>query len=418
MSDRFDAFLSYSDRDRRVVGRIQTFLQRSRKPDGNTLRVYRDKTDIRGGALKEELAQALELSDALVVCCSESAARSEWVQKEIELFSTRKNPRVAAVLLSGDPAAAVPAYLRAHDIRIHDLRRGFAAGMWLPRARQELIRLAAWLSGAQLSTLVDWERRRLVRNAIGGAVAISLPTFGVYQLAKGQRPLSPSDISAELTLAWVPEDGVGEGKTIDEAMLNTPQMRLSVIPRSQVASPLPTEWPVNVLRRSALGEKATTLTGSLVSHSLRSSPSTAGVWFQSVRQFSMEATGSLGVLSDAREWRGAAIEAVYGSHTLGVAPPKIEGVERAQLTKELTDDLRKFYHIDAALLEAWSNSDYSLTAVPISGTLVIRIRNEIAGRSRARGARASEHDEDTRQLHVLYFAPFVLDPSKTGASSP
>src|SRR5262245_20568975 len=77
---KFDAFLTYTSADRRIVRRIQRFLESFRPPKGSrSLSVYLDETDMRGGSLPDNLSQALVESGALVVCWSERAAASSWV---------------------------------------------------------------------------------------------------------------------------------------------------------------------------------------------------------------------------------------------------------------------------------------------------------------------------------------------------
>jgi hypothetical protein len=59
----YDAFLSYSNHDGRVVGRIQRFLEsyRVRRDDGSKqrLQVFLDQTDIRGGEPTSERATSV-----------------------------------------------------------------------------------------------------------------------------------------------------------------------------------------------------------------------------------------------------------------------------------------------------------------------------------------------------------------------
>jgi hypothetical protein len=175
----FDAFISYAAEDRRIASQLQIILHRFKNSDGRRLRVYVDETHIRGGDLTEELAAALESSAALIVVCSTAGAASTWVRREIELFLRQERPRMALVLAADDPSTAIPTSLRSHEIRFHDVRRGLVATVWKPRARNELLRLVAWLTDANLSTLINWERRRLLKNSVIAVGALFLPSAAV-----------------------------------------------------------------------------------------------------------------------------------------------------------------------------------------------------------------------------------------------
>jgi hypothetical protein len=74
---RYDAFLSYSSKDRPIV---QELAQRL-KADG--LRVWFDEWEIQpGDMIGLSIEQALEQSRALVLCMSANAFSSDWVMFE------------------------------------------------------------------------------------------------------------------------------------------------------------------------------------------------------------------------------------------------------------------------------------------------------------------------------------------------
>jgi hypothetical protein len=137
------------------------------------LKIYLDQTDIRSGQLSLEINQALSDSQALVVCCSEAANASPWVQREIEAFiSTGRDKRLGAVLVSGAPEQAMPERLRRLELRFHDLRNGWRVGLLRPKARDELVRLVAFIAGVPLRDLIPWDRRLRRRRALISASAI------------------------------------------------------------------------------------------------------------------------------------------------------------------------------------------------------------------------------------------------------
>jgi hypothetical protein len=168
----YHAFLSYSKLDRRRVSSIQRFLEKALRAAGEKeAKVYFDITDIRGGALPNELRRAVQVSRALIVCCSPAAKASRWVEMEIAAYtSARPDGLVIPVLLSGDPREAFPAGVD-QTLRHHDLRRGIWFGTFAPSARDELLRIAALLAGSELRELINWDRRRLVKRAAGAAAA-------------------------------------------------------------------------------------------------------------------------------------------------------------------------------------------------------------------------------------------------------
>ncbi|MBI5368957.1 MAG: toll/interleukin-1 receptor domain-containing protein [Planctomycetes bacterium] len=177
----FDAFLSYSSRDRAVVERIQHFIEdyRLRTAEGKKrrLRVFFDRTDMRGGDLTEEIRGGLERSQALVLCASPAAVDSRWVRRELEDFRRfHQQPRIAVVLLTGQETLLQDLGTDA-ETRFHDLRRGRLGPLWRPRARLELLKLLAYLTGVDLRTLRNWWlRRTLARGVLLGCVAAALAT--------------------------------------------------------------------------------------------------------------------------------------------------------------------------------------------------------------------------------------------------
>ena len=192
----YDAFLSYSSDDHVAARRIHRFLESFKvgKPR-RRVKVYLDRTDMRGGELTGEIRQALQSARTLIVCVSPAAVDSAWVAREISLFREHHgDDRIAIVVVGeGDSAVEIPA-LRGLDCRRHDVRRGWVLGRLTPRARLELIRLVACITDVELRALRNWHRRRVARNSVAGFALALFPPIGVLSI--------PVERWDRLELAW------------------------------------------------------------------------------------------------------------------------------------------------------------------------------------------------------------------------
>ncbi|HEY9144428.1 MAG TPA: toll/interleukin-1 receptor domain-containing protein, partial [Arenimonas sp.] len=115
---RYAAFISYSHADARWAAWLQKQLESFRVPRrlvGTTgehgtvpsrlAPVFRDREDLASANdLGGRVAQALEASDALLVVCSPSAARSRWVNEEIRSFRRLgRGGRIHCLLVPAEP---------------------------------------------------------------------------------------------------------------------------------------------------------------------------------------------------------------------------------------------------------------------------------------------------------------------------
>ena len=92
---KYFAFISYKREDEAWAKWLQHKLEHYKLPtnlNGRTdlpkeIRpIFRDKSDLAGGVLADEINGALENSKYLIVICSPQAAQSEWVGKEVQTF--------------------------------------------------------------------------------------------------------------------------------------------------------------------------------------------------------------------------------------------------------------------------------------------------------------------------------------------
>ncbi len=229
----YDAFLSYSSDDLYIVRRIQRFLESYRhRNTKQRLKVYLDRTDIRGGELTAELRDALHRSHSLIVCASPSAKTSAWVDKEIAYYrETKGDERIAIALVDGDDDfGEMPALQSTQKTyRKHDLRRGWLFNITKPRTKEELVRLLAFVSGVDLRTLRNWHLRRLVARTaviivimialIGGVSSIPQDDWTRLDLplpARGRdsiRYANPIACEAEESNLWIAEREPGRAST-------------------------------------------------------------------------------------------------------------------------------------------------------------------------------------------------------------
>lgn len=105
------AFISYKRDDERWAKWVQKKLENYRLPsvlrkDGspkNLRPIFRDKTDLGVGVLKESLANELQRSKFLIVICSPNSAKSQWVGAEIEHFiSLGREKRIIPFAVDGE----------------------------------------------------------------------------------------------------------------------------------------------------------------------------------------------------------------------------------------------------------------------------------------------------------------------------
>jgi hypothetical protein len=179
----FDAFISYASVDRRRARRVQRFLDSwVDRREGRRLRVFLDETDIRGGSLDEELRRAVHGARTLIICHSQAAADSRWVQREVRLFRERAEPgRIAVAIVSGKEAPEVAGreLVAGAEFRVHDLRRGWWLGRIGLGVKLELLRLLAFVAEADMRRLRNWHLRRTLAGLFLFAMMALLPLWAL-----------------------------------------------------------------------------------------------------------------------------------------------------------------------------------------------------------------------------------------------
>ncbi|MCR5108911.1 MAG: TIR domain-containing protein [Lachnospiraceae bacterium] len=117
---KYTAFISYRHLplDKRIAKKVHTRIEHYRIPaeyreryKGDRLGiVFRDEEELTAsGNLSENIMEALDNSDFLIVICSPDTRDSVWVLREIEHFlKNHKRDHVLAVLIKGTPSTSFP----------------------------------------------------------------------------------------------------------------------------------------------------------------------------------------------------------------------------------------------------------------------------------------------------------------------
>ena len=190
----FFAFISYKHEDMGWAKWLQNRLENYRLPSvirkeaphlPKSIRpIFRDQTDIGAGPLMENLRQELEDSRYLIVICSPSASKSEWVDREVEHFQAMgRGERIIPFIVAGEPGAAdpgrecFPTALRGGDeamlgVSAEELGREKAA-----------VKVVARLLGLKFDRLWDRHRRRqrqqrLFRGLTAAALFLAMAIGG------------------------------------------------------------------------------------------------------------------------------------------------------------------------------------------------------------------------------------------------
>ena len=137
---QYYAFLSYSHQDEELANWLHEELEEFRVPPTLAGRltangviprrltpIFRDQHELAAADdLGEEIREALECSQYLIVLCSPEAAKSHWTNAEIETFKrTRPDGCVLAAIASGEPFASDIAGREAEECFPPALRQKF-----------------------------------------------------------------------------------------------------------------------------------------------------------------------------------------------------------------------------------------------------------------------------------------------------
>ena len=211
---RYDAFISYSRRDKAFAKALETALENFRPPKGLPVRmqnldIFRDESDLTGTAYHESIELHLQQSAKLILICSPDAARSEYVADEIRRFvgsDASRGHQIIPILYRGIPnneagpqqeeQKAFPAVLYEYlemplginylefDPAKHKLNRAAYLNSWYA--------LLANICDVSRGEIEERERRRQARRrklqvGIVGAVFAALSTALIVTLISRQQ---------------------------------------------------------------------------------------------------------------------------------------------------------------------------------------------------------------------------------------
>lgn len=215
---KYKAFFSYTRADSKIATWLHHKLDSYRTPRAlvgtkgsfekipkSLHPIFRDREDLAGGGqLSERLKSALNESEALIVLCSPEAAKSIWVNEEIEIFKkSGRGARIFPVVADGLPEIEnlekefFPKALKGTGILAADLReiklpggRVVGDGRYIGK-----LKLIAGLLGIELDQLrhrEDVRKRRLTAilattSLLFLFLAIATTWFGIEAAAQRDR---------------------------------------------------------------------------------------------------------------------------------------------------------------------------------------------------------------------------------------
>ncbi len=193
-TNKYYAFISYKREDEKWAKWLQHKLENYKLPSvirkENTdipkyIRpVFRDKTDLGGGVLSEQLRSELLSSKFLIIICSPHATQSAWVNKEAQTFIDEgRAEQIIPFIVDGIPHAGNPQEECFPKALLNLPPDKELLGINVQEVGKEMavVRLVATLLELRFDTLWQRHRRRLVRRRINaGVVALLLLLIGLF----------------------------------------------------------------------------------------------------------------------------------------------------------------------------------------------------------------------------------------------
>ena len=185
---KYKAFISYRhlEPDMQAAEKLQKLLENYKPPKNlaakkENWRIFRDVSELQSSSdLSEDIRNAIEDSEFLIVICSPAYNESKWCMQELTRFRelhNDTNENIITLLVSGEPDKAFPELLRFRDVRsvdengkettvkieVEPLAANIKADSLkesMKRLNTEYLRIAAPLIGCDFNDLYQREKKR------------------------------------------------------------------------------------------------------------------------------------------------------------------------------------------------------------------------------------------------------------------
>lgn len=242
---RYAAFISYrhNERDSFIAENLQHELEHYRIPGkikkssgrDKVGRIFRDREELPiSNNLEDNIQQALEGSEYLIVVCSPESKQSEWVQREVDTFiKLHDKKHVLAVLAKAEPADSFPEILCYDEVEIDNevgnkvkIRkpveplaaemRGESHKDILKEMKVEKLRLLAPILGCSFDDLKQREKEYKTKRIIWGMTAALavVGAFAVYAIRQNtllKKQYKDKQVNESKYLAKVSGEQLEEG---------------------------------------------------------------------------------------------------------------------------------------------------------------------------------------------------------------
>lgn len=210
---KYKAFISYRhiEPDMQAAEKLQKLLE-SYKPPKNigkekgNWRIFRDVSELQSSSdLSEDIKNAIETSEYLIVICSPKYTESKWCLQELSRFRelhNNSNDNIITLLVSGDPKESFPEELTYREmtttnengeevkvkVEVEPLAANIKADSLkesMKKLNTEYLRIAAPLLGCDFNDLFQREKRREAarRRRVFGTVSGVLSLITVISVA-------------------------------------------------------------------------------------------------------------------------------------------------------------------------------------------------------------------------------------------
>lgn len=213
MEYKYKAFISYRhlEPDMQAAERLQKLLEGYKPPKnlGKTKenwRIFRDVSELQSNSdLSEDIKNAIETSEYLIVICSPKYTESKWCMQELTRFRDlhgNTNQNIITLLVSGEPQESFPEELtytemtttneKGEEVKVKVEVEPLAANIKadtlkesMKKLNTEYLRIAAPLLGCDFNDLFQREKRREAarRRRIFGGVSGILSLITIISVA-------------------------------------------------------------------------------------------------------------------------------------------------------------------------------------------------------------------------------------------